>query len=440
MPTAARRCGRPPRGPKNVSLEQCDLGKGPGKVDGAFAELPRYFADADRVMDVETRILWCMEKLQGFNRADLVKRPHPGGGQPVKDLGAIATYVASKSSGHEIRRQARRSRRRRKRSRSARRCSFAAPARSISPARPATPIPACASGCRACRISPSPKEAQQGVGEWPAYRVSTTHVMTMQHRLYDCYWQMRMPELQLGSDVSVALIAYLAKTGRGRRDRRSRPQALSGETIMRNIALAHRSPLARAPRRRWRSRSPPSIRPRPTPRSRPAFPTAPADWAPRLDAATRRCSSARRTGTARRRPSPRRSRSARRRRSTIRADGNFIGDWKKGEALAQSGYGLRFTDYPARAGQRRQLLCLPSADQEGSELRHARPEPARIRQAAQLQRGRHKAAYEKIYNSHAAFPCSNMPRFGANKVLTIEQIKDAGRAADEPGQPGQLPG
>ena len=88
-----------PRGPKNVSLEQCDLGKGPGVVDGAFAELPRYFADADRVMDLETRLLWCMEKLQGFNRADLVKRPHPGGGQPVKELGAIATYVASKSSG-----------------------------------------------------------------------------------------------------------------------------------------------------------------------------------------------------------------------------------------------------------------------------------------------------------------------------------------------------
>ena len=36
-----------------------------------------------------------------------------------------------------------------------------------------------------------------------------------------------------------------------------------------------------------------------------------------------------------------------------------------------------------------------------------------------------KAAYEKIYNSQAAFPCSTMPRFGANKVLTIEQIKDA---------------
>ena len=35
-----------------------------------------------------------------------------------------------------------------------------------------------------------------------------------------------------------------------------------------------------------------------------------------------------------------------------------------------------------------------------------------------------KAAYEKIYNAQAAYPCSNMPRFGTNKVLTIDQIKD----------------
>jgi L-cysteine S-thiosulfotransferase len=60
-----------------------------------------------------------------------------------------------------------------------------------------------------------PKEARQVVGQWPAYRVSTTQVMTMQHRLYDCYWQMRMPELEMGSDVSVALIAYLVKNAEG---------------------------------------------------------------------------------------------------------------------------------------------------------------------------------------------------------------------------------
>ena len=31
------------RGPKNASLEQCDLGQGPGKLEGAYAALPKYF-------------------------------------------------------------------------------------------------------------------------------------------------------------------------------------------------------------------------------------------------------------------------------------------------------------------------------------------------------------------------------------------------------------
>ncbi|MGH6623088.1 MAG: sulfur oxidation c-type cytochrome SoxA, partial [Burkholderiaceae bacterium] len=48
------------RGPKQASLEQCDLGLGPGVVKGAYAQLPRYFADADQVMDFEARLVWCM--------------------------------------------------------------------------------------------------------------------------------------------------------------------------------------------------------------------------------------------------------------------------------------------------------------------------------------------------------------------------------------------
>ena len=202
------------RGPKNVSLEQCDLGKGPGKVDGAFAELPRYFADADRVMDVETRILWCMEKLQGISAADYVKRPHPGGGQPVKELGAMATYVASKSAGMKFAAKLSHPKEQ----------EIAALGENLFFRRSGPFDFACAtchanSGLR-IRLQGLPyladkKEARQVVGEWPAYRVSTTHVMTMQHRLLDCYWQMRMPQLQLGSDASVALIAFLTKQAEG---------------------------------------------------------------------------------------------------------------------------------------------------------------------------------------------------------------------------------
>ena len=40
-------------GPKHASLERCDLGLGPGVVKGAYAQLPRYFADTGRVQDLE---------------------------------------------------------------------------------------------------------------------------------------------------------------------------------------------------------------------------------------------------------------------------------------------------------------------------------------------------------------------------------------------------
>jgi sulfur-oxidizing protein SoxA len=203
-----------PAGPNKVSLEKCDLGKGPGVVDGVFAELPRYFADADRVMDLETRLMWCMEKLQGAKHADLVKKPYPGGGLPVKDLGAIATYVASKSSGMKFS------------------AKFDQPKEKEAVAlghaiffRRQGPHDFSCATCHAdsgkrIRLQglpylANPQEAKLVVGQWPAYRVSTTQVMTMQQRLYDCYWQMRMPELEMGSDVSVALIAYLVNNAKG---------------------------------------------------------------------------------------------------------------------------------------------------------------------------------------------------------------------------------
>jgi sulfur-oxidizing protein SoxX len=107
------------------------------------------------------------------------------------------------------------------------------------------------------------------------------------------------------------------------------------------------------------------------------------------------------------------------------ADGNFMGDWQKGEKLAQSGYGMRFSDYPPRTANGGNCYAChqltkkevsygtlgPSLSEYG-KLRDFKPEAV-------------KATYEKIFNSHVALPCSNMPRFGANKILTIEQIKDA---------------
>ena len=75
------------RGAKNVSLEQCDLGEGPGKLEGAYAKLPRHFKDADKVMDLEQRLLWCMQKLQELETADVVKRKFSGSWPPIRHGG-----------------------------------------------------------------------------------------------------------------------------------------------------------------------------------------------------------------------------------------------------------------------------------------------------------------------------------------------------------------
>jgi sulfur-oxidizing protein SoxX len=155
-----------------------------------------------------------------------------------------------------------------------------------------------------------------------------------------------------------------------------------------------------------------------------AFPTVPAGWVPRLtgDETMRQCSAARNN------PSKDVAAAIRQREQASIAyptDNNFLGDWKKGEALAQSGYGLRFTDDPPR--QQNGGNCYACHQLSRKELSYGTlgPSLAEYGKLRDYKPEAVKATYEKIYNSHAAFPCSTMPRFGANKVLTIEQIRDA---------------
>ena len=81
------------RGPKNASLEACDLGKGPGVVKGTFVELPRYFADTGRVMDLETRLVHCMSTLQGLDGAAIANTRFGQG--EMANVTALATWVAT---------------------------------------------------------------------------------------------------------------------------------------------------------------------------------------------------------------------------------------------------------------------------------------------------------------------------------------------------------
>lgn len=105
------------------------------------------------------------------------------------------------------------------------------------------------------------------------------------------------------------------------------------------------------------------------------------------------------------------------------ANGKFVGDWKAGYRVANNGRGGQFSDPPGTVAGGNCFACHqldpkevsygtlgPSLKAYGKD-RKFDPEEA-------------KNAYTKIYNSHAVVPCSNMPRFGANDVLSEQQIID----------------
>jgi sulfur-oxidizing protein SoxX len=105
-------------------------------------------------------------------------------------------------------------------------------------------------------------------------------------------------------------------------------------------------------------------------------------------------------------------------------DGVLMGSWENGEKLAQSGYGMRFSDYPPR--RENGGNCFACHQMTPSEVSYGPLGPSLLGygKLRDFSEEAVKAAYDKIYNPHVAFPCSMMPRFGANGVLTQEQIKD----------------
>lgn len=105
------------------------------------------------------------------------------------------------------------------------------------------------------------------------------------------------------------------------------------------------------------------------------------------------------------------------------ADGKFSGDWKAGEKGALSGYGFRMGDDPKRAAGGNCYACHQLA---ATEISYGTLGPSLL-EYGNLKGNTpdaQKQAYERIYNPQAVLPCSNMPRFGHNKVLSPEQIKD----------------
>lgn len=104
-------------------------------------------------------------------------------------------------------------------------------------------------------------------------------------------------------------------------------------------------------------------------------------------------------------------------------DGNVLGDWKKGEQLAQRGTGGQFSDAPSTAKGANCYACHQLAPKE---LSYGTLGPSLLEygKARKFKPEEAKAAYAKIFNPQAVQACSNMPRFGHNKYLTEQEMKD----------------
>jgi sulfur-oxidizing protein SoxA len=204
---------REQRGPKQASLEQCDFGMGSGKLEGAFARLPRYFSDSGKVEDMESRLLKCMAELQGLDRGAIIQTRFSNLDR-ASDMEALATFVASRSNGMKMDVRLEHPRER----------EMYKAGESLFFRRTGPTDFACVS-ChgedgKRIRLQDLPnmterKQIQAVVAGWPAYRGTHSTVRTMQHRLYDCNWQMRLPDLGFTSDVSIALTSYLNYQGNG---------------------------------------------------------------------------------------------------------------------------------------------------------------------------------------------------------------------------------
>ena len=201
-----------PRGPNKVSLQKCDLGVGPGVVKGAFVTLPRYFADTGRVQDLESRLLTCMQTLQGFDAAAIAATPF--GRDEQKTMESLVAWISGESRGMRFNLPQLHPKER----------DMYEAGKRIFYLRAGPYDFACASchgqAGKRIRLQDLPdlttaKGAGAGFGAWPAYRVSSGELWSMQRRLNDCFRQQRFPYPGYASDATIALSVYMGVTAQG---------------------------------------------------------------------------------------------------------------------------------------------------------------------------------------------------------------------------------
>jgi sulfur-oxidizing protein SoxX len=116
------------------------------------------------------------------------------------------------------------------------------------------------------------------------------------------------------------------------------------------------------------------------------------------------------------------------------ADGKYLGDWKNGERIAQTGVGMQFSDTAGAAAGGNCYACHELTKQELA-FGTIGPSLYNFGKIRGYTPDMQKYAFGKVYNSEAYSACSNMPRFGHNKILTEQQIKDVVALLMDPDSP-----
>ncbi|MBI3370506.1 MAG: sulfur oxidation c-type cytochrome SoxX [Betaproteobacteria bacterium] len=121
-------------------------------------------------------------------------------------------------------------------------------------------------------------------------------------------------------------------------------------------------------------------------------------------------------------------------RTIVFPSGSLMGEWKRGEAIAQSGRGSMWNDQTGAAAGGSCYNCHQLSPQEQS---HGTLAPSLLGFGNKRGNGPQvqQYVYGKIYNAKAYNLCSQMPRLGHAGTLTEQQIKDLVALLLDPASP-----
>ena len=123
------------------------------------------------------------------------------------------------------------------------------------------------------------------------------------------------------------------------------------------------------------------------------------------------------------------------------SDGKFIGDWKEGEKIAQSGRGMTWSDKADAANGGNCYNCHQISKEEISfgTLGPSLYNYGKLRGVSDPNSAAGKAIVEytwgKLWNSRAYNACSQMPRVGHKGILNEKQLKDVMALLLDPASP-----